>query len=299
MKKFAILTLVLTATIPAHARLTAYADPAVYGIKEVESDSIFHVNPYTWDVFSSMDANAMFGIDAEHTTLLSAEYHSVYVQEGMKTGENSFVVSLSDRGAFFGGDGYFELAATVPANSRYARQYYFLGGWKYNLNKYVHIDLGGNFKYTSERTSGPGRTGGGIRFSGDLYAGLIANLPLNPFVYYMYNPDYDAQKIMAGINPQFSLEKLTAIKNLSFDMEAYYGYVHANRWTGDHKVGGSLHKNSYGFVQAEAALVYVYNGIRFSVGGGYAYHSDGEGVNGIGSGPRHNAWVSTSIGMFF
>ena len=299
MKKFALFIISICAALSANARLTAFGDPATYGIKELGSGTPFDINPYTWDVFASMDAAKMFGVDDEHSTLLSAEYHSTYVQEGMKTGENSFVVSLSDRGAFFGGDGYFELAAAMPAESRYAQQYYFLGGWKYNLNDYIHIDLGGNFKYTSKRVSGPGLPGGGITFSGDIYVGLIADVPLTPFVYYMYNPDYDAQKIMAGINPQFSLEEAFAIKNLFLDMEAYYGYVHANRWTGDNKVGGRYWENSYGFVQTEVAIVYIYEGWRFSVGGGYAYQNDGEGPGGMGSGPAHNAWFSTSVGIFF
>ncbi len=300
MKKFAIFALALAAAFDAPARITAFGDLAEYGISPLGTGDPLDVNPHTWRVFTEMDGAKMLGIDAEHTTLVNAEYYTSFVQEGMKTGENLFAVSLSDRGEFFGGDGYVDLAALMPAEGRSAQQYKFAGGWKYNLNDYVHVDLGGTFTYATKRVCGPGIPGAGITFYGDFYAGVILDVAATPFVYYMYNPDFDAQKIMAGINPVIPLRKVFGIKNLSLEIEAYYGYVASNRWTGDNRVNGSYVKNSYGFVQAEASFVYVHNETwRFSAGGGYSYNNDGSGPAGIDQGPNHNSWFTTSVGFYF
>lgn len=299
MKKILVLVLAFAGVASLEARVALFGDPAEYGIQELGTNTVFDLNPYAWEVFTEMDAAKMFGTNQERITILRTEFYSTFVHEGMKTGQNSFVFSILDRGALFGGEGYAELAAAIPAESRYARQYFFFGGWKYNLNDYLDIDIGGNFRYASERVAGPGLPGGGVYFSGDLYVGIILKVPANPFFYYMYNPDYDAQKIMAGINPTFSMEPVFGFKNLYFEMKAYYGYVAANRWTGNNRINGSFVSNSYGFVQTEGTFVYTYEKWRFSIGGGYSYHNSGSDEAGIGNGPPQNTWVSTSVGFVF
>ncbi|MBS1485803.1 MAG: hypothetical protein HP060_03320 [Opitutales bacterium] len=301
MKKFLIFALAALSSCVLSARVSSFGDPAKYGIKEFKSENFYDVNPYTWDTFISMDPDLMFGLSQKRSTYLNFEYASDMVIEGMNVGRNAFGAVLVDRGAFFGGDGYCELGAFMPTDANSAQQFKFAGGWKYNLTELFHLDLGGTFTYTTQRVSGPGIPGGGMTFYGDFYAGIIVNVPTNPFVYYMYNPDFDAQKIMVGINPIFELDEYFAIKNLSLELQAYYGYVASNRWTGDNKVGGRLMENGYGFVQTEVSLVYVWRDTwRFSVGCGYAYNNDGEGPSKeLRNGPEQNVWVTTSVGFFF
>lgn len=300
MKKITLFVLAALSAFDASARISSFGDPAIYGIKDFQSKDITDINSHTWDVFVTMDPNLMFGVEETRSTYVNFEFSTDMVIEGMNVGRNAFGSVLVDRGAFFGGDGYCEIGAFMPTDANSAQQFKFAGGWKYNLTELFHLDLGGTFTYTTQRVSGPGVPGGGITFYGDFYAGIILNVPTNPFVYYMYNPDFDAQKIMAGINPTFKLDEYFAIKNLTLEMEAYYGYVNANRWTGDNRVGGRLMKNGYGFVQVEAAIVYVWHSWRFSVGGGYAYNNDGQGPSKeLRNGPAHNSWLSTSIGFYF
>lgn len=301
MKKFILFLTTAACAFDASARLSSFGDPAEYGIKHFEQKEITDINSYTWDTFVEMDPDVIFGTKTPRKTYINFEYASDMVIEGMNVGRNSFGAVLVDRGAFFGGDGYCELGAFMPTDAESAQQFKFAGGWKYNLTDLIHLDLGGTFTYATQRVSGPGIPGGGITFYGDFYAGLILNVPTNPFVYYMYNPDFDAQKIIAGINPKFKLDKYFAIKNLSLEMEIYYGYVNANRWTGDNKVGGTLMQNGYGFVQAEAQFVYEWrNQWRFAIGGGYAYNNDGAGPSAsLRNGPEQSAWFSTSIGFIF
>lgn len=301
MKKFVSISLTLLSIFTLNARISTWGDPGIHGIKEFKPDNFFDINPHTWDVFTSWDSAKMFGLheDSKPFYMLTAEYHSSYVQEGVKIGENSFVAAFTNRNEFFGGDGYTELLAVLPAETRYSRMYVFSGGWKYNLMEFLHIDLGGTFKYYEKQVSAPGVPGLGTHFTGDLYVGFILDLALNPFVYYMYNPDYDANKIMAGINPIIQLDKATGIENLSFEAEIYYGYVKTSAWTADNDVNGKQLHNDYGFVQAEIMFNYLWKGIRFSIGGGYSYNNDGGGPEIAPDGPDQNLWVSSSIGYVF
>ena len=173
MKKFACALIAALALFEAHPKVSFFADTARYGITPRDSDDPFYVNPVAITGLSEKPLAQLFGIDVEHFTSLNVEYASNMVSDGMRTSNNTFAVSLLDRGELFGGDGYTELDAYLPADSQFARMYRFWGGWKYNLTKDLHVDLGGTLVYASKRISGAGITGAGTHFTGDIYAGLI------------------------------------------------------------------------------------------------------------------------------
>lgn len=300
MKKFACALIAALALFEAYPKVSFFADPAQYGITPIDSDDPFYVNPVAITGLSEKPLTQLLGIDVEHCTSLNVEYASNMVSDGMRTSNNTFALSLLDRGELFGGDGYTELDAYLPTDSQFARMYRFLGGWKYNLTKDLHVDLGGTLIYASKRISGAGITGAGTHFTGDIYAGLIFESLLNPFAYYCYNFDYDSNKITIGVNPKFDLSNITNIENLSLEIEAYCGYVKANRWTADDRIDGALPHNNYFYVQTEAQLVYVLaNRWRFTIGGGYAHNDGARDIKNLSNSPNNLLWINTSIGFIF
>lgn len=300
MKKIIFAVIVTLSLLQAYPRVSFFADPAQYGITPVNSDDPFYVNPVALSELHQKSFLEHLGFGVEHYTSLNVGYASNMVSDGMRTSNNTFSVSLFDRGQLFNGDGYTELDAYLPADSQFSRTYRFLGGWKYNLTPHFHIDLGGTLIYASERISGAGITGAGTHFTGDLYVGFIFDSLLNPFVYYCYNFDYDSNKITIGINPKFDLSEITNISNLYLEIEAYCGYVKANRWTADDYIDGALPHNNYFYVQTEAQIVYIFaEHWRFTVGGGYAHNDGARDIKNLLNSPNNLIWINTSIGFIF
>ena len=292
------------AVLTTEARITAYGLPAQYGLGP-DPENWYEVNPHTWEVFTNMDASEMFGVDnPDSNTFFGVEYHSTGVLEGRKVGDSTLVASFNDRRSFFGGDGYLELCYFAPVNiDKYAQQAMFLGGWKYNLTKYVDIDLGGNFIYATKPVIGPGIAGyGGETSRGDFYVGFMTDkIFLRPFAYFDYDITLDAQKWTAGISPIIDLSKLTAINGLYLQSQGTVGYVDANRWSGNQKINGSLWRNSYSYFQAESYMVYEYDSsIRIFAGIGLAIHNDGKNApNGVAMGPSSMLWGTCGIAYIF
>ena len=213
MKKISLLFfagIISAATL--QARITAFGESPKYGIKPLpESAEFYDINPHTWNVFTTFDGDEIIGANQPRRTVFQIEAYSASVMEGRRVGEFTPVASLTDRGAFFGGDGYMDLYYSAPVDSKYAQQAVFFGGWKYNLTKYVDLDLGGNIIYTTKKVAGPGLVGiGGENWRGDIYAGFTSDkIFLCPFVYVGYDPTYDSLKFQGGFNPVISLEELT------------------------------------------------------------------------------------------
>lgn len=305
MKKTIIIAAVCAAFASApHARVTAFGEPASYGIKPLpESAEFYDVNPYTWEVFESFDGDKIIGAKEPRKTVFQIEAYSASVMEGRRVGEFTPVASLTDRGAFFGGDGYMDLYYSAPVDSKYAQQAVFFGGWKYNLTKYFDIDLGGNIIYSTKKVAGPGLAGiGGESWRGDVYAGLSTDKAfLRPFAYVGYDPTYDSLKFQGGFNPVFSLEELTAIRGLSIQSQIIFGYVKANRFAGDTRLSnGKYWRNSYGYIQAESNLVYEAKSWRIFAGVGWACHNDGKtGPDNVNMGPDNFVWTGGGVGYIF
>lgn len=284
-----------------YGRFSSDEMPAEYGI-EPGPEKWYQINPHTWNTFTSFDGDIIFGAGKERFTMIGVEYYSTGVIEGRKVGDSTLVASFQDRGAFFGGDGYMDISYFAPVDSKYAQQATALGGWKYNITKYVDIDLGGNIIYSTKKVIGPGIAGyGGESWRGDFYVGFTSDeLYVRPFAYFDYDMTYDATKWLAGFNPIIDLEPLTAIENLRIESQLTFGYVNANRWSGDQKINGNYMRNSYGYIQIEANLVYQIGGVRMFVGVGWAMHNDGRvASNGVDLGPDNMVWTSCGIGYIF
>lgn len=304
MKKTAFFVLLALSAAFVYARITSFGEPAAYGLKAIpESAGALEINPHTWDVFTSFDGDEIFGTTAPRRTCFQAEMYSATALEGRRVAELSAVASLTDRGAFFGGDGYMDLYYIAPVDSKYAQQAVFLGGWKYNLTKYVDIDIGGNIIYTTKKVAGPGLVGiGGENWRGDIYVGFCSDkVFVRPFVYVGYDPTYDSVKFQGGFNPIISLEELTAIKGLSIQAQALFGYIRANRFAGEAKLAdGNYWRNSYGFIQLESNLVYETRHWRFFTGVGWACHNDGKDMPaGVQSDSDNFLWVGGGVGYLW
>ncbi len=299
----AVLSAVCSAQV-AQARIGVYALPADYGIGQRKADWT-EINPETWDVFTSFDSEEIFVGDPKEKrlTTIQTEFSTSTVIEGRKVGDATVLASISDRGSFFGGEGYMDLYGFAPFGKEYASQVFFLGGWRYDVLKYVDIDIGGNIVYSDKKISGPGFTDfGGSQWRGDIYVGLmLRELYLNPFVYGAYEPSYDACKFSAGISPTFDLKDLTTIDGLSLEVQVFYGYITANNWAADDLIDGKRWRNSYSYVNAEANLVYLYDGhIKTHVGVGWSYNNDGKyAPNGAYLSPSNAMWFTCGIGYVF
>lgn len=297
----------LFAFTAANARIMTYGLQSEYGIKDLSGeDSPLYINPNAWDVFTSGDVETMLGINATKSySVFQVEYSSTMVMEGVKIGGNTMTAVLQDRRPLFGGEGYLDCAMITPLDTYYSKQLRVLGGWKYNLNKYLDLDLGGTINYAFDGIAGAGLPAkNGYLFGGDIYAGLtLRDIYIAPFVYVGYNSPCDALKLMAGFAPVVSLYDITHIEDLYIETCIYYGYTSANRYAGDHEIGGHYWRNEYSYVQAEANLVYVYKKHwKFLVGVGYSYNNDGYGSVGQGGfdmGPDSNVWTTIAVGYVF
>lgn len=305
LKKCFIFTLsILVLVASANARITSLGEHAKFGLAP-DPETWDEVNLYAWDITTTLDAVEILGINQPRETIISAECYSTGVMEGRKVSDFTAVASLTDRGALFGGDGYMDLYYFAPVDAnKYAQQFVFFGGWKYNLTKHLHVDLGGNLVYTTKRIVGPGiyvKGMGGETFRGDMYVSLSTDkLYIPPFVLVAYDPTFDCTKYIAGINPKIDLYDLTYIKGLSIEAQAVAGYVRAQRFSGSKIDTGGYWRNSYAFIQAEANLVYRYKHLRTFVGVGWAIHNDGETApNGEDMGNDNNVWVGGGIGWIF
>ncbi len=304
LKNIVFISVALCATICAEARITSLGEPAKIGISP-DPQNWDEINPHTWDVFTEFDGDKMFGVNSARVTTLSVEFYSSGVIEGRKVGDFTTVASLTDRGEFFGGDGYLDLYYFAPFDTnKYAQQLVIFGGWKYNLTKYVDIDLGGNIIYATKRILGPGlvvKGMGGETFSGDIYVAFSSDkLYIDPFVLVGYDPTYDETKFIAGITPKFDLSGIIPIEGFSLELSCMAGYTRAQRFSGSEISTGGYWRNSYAYVQTEANLVYTYKHLRTFIGVGWAIHNDGEvAPNGESMGNDNNVWVGGGIGWIF
>lgn len=296
--------LAVAAACAANARITSLGAPAQFGISP-DPESWYDINPYTWDVFTTFDDEKIFGTNDPRQTIVSAECYSTGVVEGRKVGDFTAVASLTDRGAFFGGDGYLDLYYFAPVDiDRYAQQIVLFGGWKYNVTKYIDIDIGGNVIYSTKPVVGPGLVVegmGGETLRGDIYVGFTSSkLYVEPFVYAGYDPTYDELRFMAGFGPRIDLEELTAIRGLGIETKLTVGYIRAQRFSGSKIATGGYWRNDYSFIQTESNLVYQYRHLRTFVGVGWAMHNDGRyAPNGQNLGSDNNVWVGGGVGWVF
>ena len=307
MKLFPILLSALVIAASAgFARINGFGSTPEYGLADMSQSDWYEINPYTWDTFTSFDADVIFGLKDKRLTFMQIEFYSTGVLEGRKVGGETLVASFQDRGPFFGGEGYMDLCYFAPVNiSKYAQQANFYGGWKYNLTKHVDIDLGGSIIYTTKKVIGPGIAGyGGDSWHGDVYVGFTANIPwLAPFIYFDYDPTYDAKKILGGFAPRLDLYQWTKIRGLSLESQLTFGYVKANRFSGHQKIDGHYWSNDYGYIQTELNLVYTFNNAwRTFIGVGWACHNDGKGKvgqGGVDMGPDQSVWGACGVAVLF
>lgn len=197
--------LAVAAACAANARITSLGAPAQFGISP-DPESWYDINPYTWDVFTTFDDEKIFGTNDPRQTIVSAECYSTGVVEGRKVGDFTAVASLTDRGAFFGGDGYLDLYYFAPVDiDRYAQQIVLFGGWKYNVTKYIDIDIGGNVIYSTKPVVGPGLVVegmGGETLRGDIYVGFTSSkLYVEPFGLCRIRPDIRRTPLYGGFRP--------------------------------------------------------------------------------------------------
>ncbi len=286
------------------ARIMSFGDPAEYGLAP-SPENWYDINPHTWDVFVTFDDEKIFGTNDPRRTVAGAEFYSTGVMEGRKVGDFTAVASLTDRGPFFGGDGYMDLYYFAPVDmDKYAQQIAFFGGWKYNLTKYVDIDIGGNIIYSTKRVVGPGMVVegmGGETLRGDIYVGFTSSkVFINPFIFAGYDPTYDELRFTTGFGPKIPLYEATGIKGLSIETKFTLGYVRAQRFSGSEIASGGYWRNEYSYVQTEANLVYCYEHLRTFVGLGWALHNDGKyAPNGAYLGSDNNVWVGGGVGWIF
>ena len=304
LKKIAFFTALTAVVSSAHAIITSYGQPAQYGIS-ASPENWYEINPYTWEVFTTYDSDRYFSDGKPSYTSFSAEMWSSGVLDGKMVSQATAFAVLTDRRALFGGDGYVDLGWWQPTESKYAQQFVFLGGWKYNITKYFDLDLGGNVIYSTKKVVGPGLVGmGGELWRGDVYVGIVTDkIFLRPFIYFHYDPTYDSKKYQAGFSPVIDLEPYTAIEGLALESQVTFAYVDANRWSGNQKIDGKYWSNAYAYIQLESHLAYTYNkSFKVYVGVGWTINNDGRGKVGQGGfdmGPDNMVWGGGGIGYIF
>ena len=115
----ALISILIFATI-SQARITSLGEPAKFGIAP-DPQAWDEINTHTWDVFTTFDSDEIFGVNQDRETIITTEFYSTGVMEGRKVGDVTAVASLTDRGAFFGGDGYLDLYYFAPVDKEYMK----------------------------------------------------------------------------------------------------------------------------------------------------------------------------------
>lgn len=279
-----------------------------FGIKQIDPEtSWYEVNDFVLNETLSGDINAMIGNDdTPREDILYTKFQSELVMWGKKIASESFTFGFSDKGKLFGGEGYTDIFFLCPINNDYARQFYLLTGWKYNLTKYVDIDIGGNITYSDDKIAGPGFvTNLGTHSQGDIFVGLIGNCLLSPFIYGIYNFEYDQTELRIGIRENYNLDKFLPIKGLWLNFFAYYGLINANRFNGQdaNPITHTYWKNSYSYVQTELSLSWQIDdnwGVSLGLGVAYNTGSDTQaGFENIDNSPDSNVYTTCGVAYKF
>lgn len=288
--------------------LTGTAQDAVFASKvasEATGPEWYSVNTEAWDSFVSLDTERMFGTWDQQGFEVATGFDSEFVYWGKKIAGNTFTPEFTWTGPLFGGESYTSLIGVLPTDSRYGKQLWIYGGWRYHLTPMFDVDIGGNVVLADKNMYGPGVVNAyGWKQRGNLYFGLIAHLPLQPSIYGIYDFDLGQSTLQLGLEHQFDLGDLAGFHGFFFEVEGTYGWLQANSWFGgDRAPAGGQWRNSYSYWQLSGDLAYLFDwGAKVSVGVRYSGNNDGTGPNGFNNldlGPDQMVWFHARVSFSF
>jgi hypothetical protein len=264
--------------------------------------SLTAVNPDAWHSFTSLNATRMFGNFTQQDFSLGVDYTNRVIQDGKKASGRSILPKFTWVGPLFGGEGYTALSGIIPLQSPYAQQLNVKGGWRYHLDKWINLDLGGNvFLYNKSVLASGYPASFGAKQSSPFYVGVVGRCLASPSFYFTYNPDFGESIETLSVEHVFNLGQLACIDGLYIGPKLVVGMVQANDYNGGNKVLGHNWRNGYTYFELQLNADYeVYHGVYLHAGAEWAMNNDGSGSQGIGGtnlGPDDN--VSFRAGVVY
>ncbi|MDR1596054.1 MAG: TonB-dependent receptor [Puniceicoccales bacterium] len=191
-------------------------------------------------------------------------------------------------------------------------------GVAYKVNDTFSVDVGyaRNFRLGIRNFSDEFREGdsknnnnnsylGGKRDTGEIYAGISVDVPLNPSLYCFY--DFGCKEIGAeGKVQHFTDFSDNVSPGLGLDLGAKFGYVNSKRPYGFDDADAFAEKKDYFYYGANADLVYeVVDGTKLRAGISYEGNSASDKhvsdkdywVNVLGH--KHNLWFNAAVTCSF
>lgn len=192
----------------------------------------------------------------DYTLTLDLTYESDYVFRGAWLADETLMPSVEIAIDNF----YAGIWSAQPLTDSYDNEVDFYGGWGFEVNETLSIDVGGCVYYYPE-------TDGDSTF--EMYVGAAWDVDFSPAIYAYYDLDLEALTLETSIGKSFEINDTT-----SLDLAAYLGWV-------DPDAG-----SSYFYYGASADVVYsLTDTASASVGLRYADMEDGD----------DQFWFGTSI----
>lgn len=273
-----------------------------YGLGDMKNNNSLGINETTADCLDNFSWEDAFGVNGESRTTLETAYEFNSLYAGKKIANHAAVFAVEDKRGLFGGESYTRLSYLYTTDNAYADIIMVLSGWKYNITEYMHLDIGGDFKFTDKDVYGdyrPATLGGGTKLGGNIYFGFIGDCPeIQPFVYYIYDFSFESSEFRAGINPTYRFGG--ALSALVADAAIYAAYAYVNDFScGDFDDA----RESYWYTIAKMSLTYElcrHFYVKATVGYGY---NTSNGVSNMPAyydcGPRSNAFAGFALGFGF
>ncbi len=272
-----------------------------YGLKEVKGDNALGINESAADCLDNFSWADVLGTNSPSRTSIEASYQFNPVLAGKKIANHAAVFTIEDRRGLFSGESYTQVVYTYNTTGNYASKIELYQGWKYNITKYLQLDIGGNFIFTDMPVYGdfrPATLGGGCCDSGNIYFGFIGDIDyLQPFICYQYDFGFYTSEFRAGINPKYDFDG--ALDGLTVGANIFGAYVHCDNFYYMDTIKAT---ESYWYVNAACYAEYSFTKnfyARACVG--YSYNTS-DGVKNLSAydiGPNANVFTSFSIGYAF
>lgn len=262
-----------------------------------EGDRWTRINPAAWNDTAHFSSQTL-GVGKPFTVYPTIHFESELNWRGKKLATQTFIPKIGTESYLFGGQAYLDFNWILPIDSQYAKAFNSYMGWCYQLTPLIDVDIGGNFFFYDKPVYGAGQTGAGSKDTSDMHIGFSLDLPLNPWAWVTYDFVLDQVLIEGGISHQEDLSGWTEIDNLWAEVSFTAGWLRATRYSSREKINGQYWCNSYGYLMAQADLVYEpIEDLSVSLGARWSCNNDGSGYasNGLWLGPDNSVWFGMRV----
>jgi hypothetical protein len=239
-------------------------------------------------------------------------FDNKYVYRGTKLGQQVFTPSVEISASLFDkGELYFGNKNFLAIKSSDFNKHDFSIGFSYDVTDLFRVDLGftahlqRNLKKAidSQFEAGAVDATGVKKHNYEIYVGILADVLLNPSLYYSYDFTWKRQNIEGKVNYLYDLSSI-GVSGFAVDLSAKIGYDHTKKPFGmkksvaDTEFWNQGAKKGYFYYGAGADLVYSFNE-NAQARAGIKYEGLNKKTAWNYSGYKNLVWFSTSLDCGF